>query len=117
MADTRKSEGARLTESAVKGLLSTREGCFFIGLLLSRSGVDEPSIDVNNMYLTCANEGRRALGLWLKRLIKQYYGLGAYNKCVNIFESANALDKALKDRAPKGDVFGFQEKKEGWSDE
>lgn len=115
--EKRKSEGARLTESAVKGLLSTKEGCFFLGLLLSRSGVDEPSIDVNNMYLTCANEGRRALGLWLKRLIKEYYGLGAYNKCVSIFESANALDRSKKERAQEEDVFNFQEKEGRWPDE
>ncbi len=115
--EKRKSEGARLTESAVKRLLSTKEGCFFLGLLLSRSGVDEPSIDVNNMYLTCANEGRRALGLWLKRLIKQYCGAGACSKCVNVFESANALDKARRDKEAEGDVFGFQEKEGRWPDE
>ena len=36
------NEAAKLTEKAVKGLLATREGCFFLGLVLSRSGVDEP---------------------------------------------------------------------------
>lgn len=97
------NECARLTEKAVKGLLSTKEGCFFLGLIFSRSGVDEPSLDVGNMYATCANEGRRGLGLWLKRLVSQYYGPGAYNKCMCVFASENAADKARK--AQEDNVF------------
>lgn len=71
------NEAAKLTEKAVKALLATREGCFFLGLVLSRCGVDEPSLDVGNIYATCANEGRRSVGIWLKSVIARHCGPGA----------------------------------------
>ena len=69
------NETAKLTEKAVKGLLATREGCFFLGLVLSRSGVDEPSLDVGNIYATCAKEGRRSVGIWPRDVISRDRGL------------------------------------------
>lgn len=103
MEERGKNEAARLTEKAVKGLLSTKEGCFFLGLLLSRSGVDEPSLDVGNIYATCANEGRRSVGIWLKNVISRYCGPGACCKCEGVYASECAAGKVRKERAD--DVF------------
>ena len=88
------NEAAKLTEKAVKGLLATREGCFFLGLALSRSGVDEPSLDVGNIYATCANEGRRSVGLWLKGIIARHCGPAACCKCAGVYAAECAADKA-----------------------
>ena len=97
------NEAEKLTEKAVKGLLATREGCFFLGLVLSRSGVDEPSLDVGNIYATCANEGRRSVGIWLRNVISRYCGPGACCKCAGVYASECAADRAR--RGQRDDIF------------
>lgn len=103
MVERDGKEAAKLMEKAVKGLLATREGCFFLGLVLSRCGVDEPSLDVGNIYATCANEGRRSVGLWLKRLVSRCCGPGACAKCAVVFAAECAADRLHKEQ--KNDVF------------
>lgn len=87
-----KSEGELLLKNALKNLIGSREGCYLLGLFFERSGVDRPSIDVSNPNVTYANEGRRGLGLWLKGLLCQAYGPGAYNKCFDVFKNVTASD-------------------------
>ncbi|WP_278550262.1 hypothetical protein [Cloacibacillus evryensis] len=93
-----KGEGERLLKGALQNLIGSREGCYLLGLFFERSGVDKPSIDVNNPNVMYANEGRRGVGLWLKGLLCQVYGPGAYSKCLDVYKNVTAADAKRQNR-------------------
>lgn len=92
------TEGERLLKKALRVLIESREGCYFLGLFFERSGVEAASIDVNNPNVMYANEGRRALGLWMKEVVASGYGLCAFNKCLDTYARICALDRRMAEK-------------------